>query len=204
MAMDKTFLVAGFMLGAYAVASPLGATDLVPTEKLPTQAICMTCHGPTGDSTKDSVPRLNGQHVEYLRKRLNDFHDPGSQDPHAIDAMWGIVEKTDDQTLAQIADYYARQPPTPATAGPPLAEAGRRLYVTGDPANNIAACASCHGAHGEGRAGVPRLAGQHALYLKNQLERMRFNLRASAVMHPNTNSMSNEQIEAVVAYLAGD
>jgi len=195
---------AGLVFGICAQAYPAGAGGLVPTEKLPTYTVCMDCHGPIGDSAKPSVPRLNGQQVEYLKKRLVDFHDPGSQDPHATDAMWGIVENEDDQTLNEIAEYYARQPATPAKAGRPLAEAGRHFYMSGDPANYIPACSSCHGPQGEGRGAVPRLAGQHALYLKNQLERMRLNLRASDVMHPKTNSMTDKQIEALVAYLAGE
>jgi cytochrome c553 len=141
--------------------------------------------------------------VEYLRKRLADFHDPGSQDPHAIEAMWGVIQQVDDQTLSDMADYYARQPTTSAKSGRPLAEAGHWLYVTGDQAHYIPACDSCHGARGEGHADVPRLAGQHPLYLQNQLERMRLDLRASAVMHPKTNGMTDEQIKELVAYLAG-
>ena len=200
----RTISAGGLALGLCALGWPASAQSLIPTEKLPVHTVCMDCHGPIGDSTDASVPRLNGQHLEYLRKRLADFHDPGSQDPHATEAMWGVVEHMDDQTLAEIADYYARQPTMPANGRGPLAEAGHRLYVTGDPANYIPACDSCHGANGEGRADIPRLAGQHALYLKNQLERMRLNLRASAAMHPKTNSMTDEQIKALVAYLAGD
>jgi len=203
MAMNGPVLAAILMAGISAMAFPAKGAGMVPTEKLPTQTVCMDCHGPIGDSAKDSVPRLNGQDAKYLRKRLNDFHFPGSEDPHATDAMWGIVEHMGDDTLAEIADYYSRQPPTPAKAGRPLAEAGRRLYVTGDAANSIPACSACHGAQGEGGGDAPRLAGQHALYLKNQLERMRLNLRASETMHPNTNSMTDKQIDALVAYLAG-
>ena len=203
----RAISAAGLILGFYAFycpASAQGPQRLVPTEKLPVYTVCMDCHGPIGDSTDPSVPRLNGQHVEFLRKRLTDFHDPGSQDPHAVDAMWGIVEHLDDQTLAEIADYYSRQPAMPAKGRRTLPEDGHHLYVTGDPANYVGSCESCHGANAEGRGDIPRLAGQHALYLKNQLERMRLNLRTSDVMHPKTNSMTDAQIKALVAYLAGD
>ena len=203
----STISVAGLILGFYALGCPASAQGpqrLVPTEKLPMYNVCMDCHGPIGDSTDPSVPRLNGQHLKYLRKRLADFHDPGSQDPHATEAMWGIVKSIDDQTLAEVAGYYSRQPAMSTTAGRPIPEEGRRLYATGNPANFVPACESCHGANGEGRGDIPRLAGQHALYLKNQLARMRLDLRASDVMHPKTNSMTDAQIKALVAYLAGD
>jgi len=202
--MRRLFPVAGFVLSVCGAASPLRAQALVPTEKLPTQTVCMDCHGPIGDSVKDTVPRLNGQTVEYLRRRLDDFRSPGSQDPHATDAMWETVINADDRMLSEVADYYARQPPTPAKTGRPLAEAGYRLYLAGDLANQISGCAGCHGASGEGGGQVPRLAGQHGVYLKNQLERMRLNLRVSGAMHPKTNSMTDKQIEELVAYLAGE
>jgi len=196
--------ITALLLGPCLFARFAHASDLVPTEKLPTYTVCMDCHGPIGDSVKQSVPRLNGQQAEYLKKRLVDFHDPGSQDPHATNAMWSIVESKGDAELNDIAEYYARQPPMAAKHGRPLAEEGRRLYMSGSRANYVPACSSCHGAQGEGHGVVPRLAGQHALYLKDQLERMRLNLRASDAMHPKTNSMTDTQIEALVAYLAGD
>ena len=194
--------VVGFVLGVCTQAH--AADTLVPTEKLPTYTVCMDCHGPIGDSVKPSVPRLNGQQAEYLKKRLNDFHFPGSQDPHATEAMWSVVEAKGDEELNEIAEYYARQPRMTAQRGRPLAEQGRRIYENGNAASYVPACSGCHGAEGEGRGAVPRLAGQHALYLTNQLERMRLNLRASDVMHPKTNSMTDKEIEALVAYLAGD
>jgi cytochrome c553 len=51
---------------------------------------------------------------------------------------------------------------------------------------------------------VPRIAGQHATYLKKQLEAFRSTLRESDVMHANTTNMTDREIEAVVSYLAND
>lgn len=167
-------------------------------------AVCQACHGVTGNSAKPDVPRLNGQKVEYLKQRLTDFHDPASQDPHATNVMWGIVERTDDSTLVELAQYFATQAPMAAANGGASAQEGRKLYTSGDPANYVPACGTCHGANAEGLGDVPRLAGQHGLYLENQLERMRLNMRANGVMHPKTNSMSDAQIKALVGYLAKD
>jgi cytochrome c553 len=132
------------------------------------------------------------------------FHDPGQEDPHATAAMWDAVRSVDAATLAQIAAYYAQLPPTPPRESGHLAAEGRKLFENGDPAERIAACQSCHGARGQGRGAVPRLAGQHGEYLKNQLDRLRFGLRASGVMHPKTNAITDSQIEELVAYLAGN
>lgn len=165
-------------------------------------AKCEACHGPRGDSVQGNVPRLNGQHAEYIAARLRSFLDPGREDPHATEAMWGVVRDVNDTALQAIGLYYSKQTPTGRSTGAELAEEGRKLYMAGDPAGYIPACASCHGADGAGHGAIPRLAGQHADYLTNQLERLRLDIRASGTMHPNTNSMTDRQIKALVAYLA--
>lgn len=192
------FLAAALLVG-------VGRASASDIQSSPVFVHCQTCHGINGDSTKPNVPRLNGQHAEYLKARLESFRDPGSQDPHAIDAMWGEVLKVDDATLAAIADYLSAQTPMPASSSSgPLADEGRKLYETGDSTVLVPACQSCHGPHGEGSGAVPRLAGQHAVYLTNQLERLRLGLRWSDTMHPKTNSLSDRQIRALVAYLANN
>ena len=49
------------------------------------------------------------------------------------------------------------------------------------PQQLYAACAACHGARGEGNPGLnaPAIAGQHASYLKRQLENFRSGVRGS-------------------------
>jgi cytochrome c553 len=76
--------------------------------------------------------------------------------------------------------------------------------MNGVDVQNIPACQACHGDHGEGNSVIPRLAGQHAYYLKSQLEAFRSTLRENDVMHANTKDMTNSQIEALVSYLAND
>src|ERR1043166_10258702 len=49
---------------------------------------CEGCHGPGGNNGQSMTPRLNGQTREYLVNRLQEFRNPGTQTPHAIDAMW--------------------------------------------------------------------------------------------------------------------
>jgi len=46
---------------------------------------------------------------------------------------------------------------------------GRDVFEHGVPAKEIPPCATCHGDHGQGNAGFPRLAGQHADYVVKQL-----------------------------------
>lgn len=166
--------------------------------------VCQNCHGPGGNSISATFPRLNGQQADYIAAQLKAFRDHTRADPHAMAYMWGMAAKLDDVTIVSIANYLAAQPKTNAESGGALAAQGRQLYADGDMAHNIPACAACHGASGEGNGPIPRLAGQHADYLKKQLEAFRSLLRNNDVMHANTEEMTDSQIEAVVSYLAND
>ena len=55
-------------------------------------------------------------------------------------------------------------------ADPELAQMGRFIYNRGNPYSGVAACADCHGAAGHGTEKLPRLGGQHAQYVENQLK----------------------------------
>ncbi len=68
-------------------------------------------------------------------------------------------------------------------------------------------CAACHGEFGQGgkRGEYPRIAGQRAAYLKDQLKSFRARKRINIPMYPYTQEreLPDEDIEAVSEYLAG-
>ncbi|MGD0864230.1 MAG: c-type cytochrome [Rhizomicrobium sp.] len=165
---------------------------------------CQDCHGSKGDSVSATYPRLNGQQADYITAQLKNFRDHSRADPHAQAFMWGMASQLDDAIIVELGKYYAGQTPTPPQSGGALAADGKKLYLTGAPAQSVPACVTCHGAHGEGNSIIPRLAGQHADYLKKQLEAFRSTLRDSDIMHANTKDMTDSQIEALVSYLAND
>ena len=66
-------------------------------------------------------------------------------------------------------------------------------------------CGTCHGAEFKGKGDVPRLAGQHSVYLIRQLKDMQTGARKDknvAVMKPIVAKLSDREIVAVSAYLA--
>jgi cytochrome c553 len=68
---------------------------------------------------------------------------------------------------------------------------------------NIAVCAGCHGAHGEGSStGAPRLAGQNTEYLSHALSMFKAKTRASAIMQPIAQGLSDADSQALAAYFA--
>ena len=69
---------------------------------------------------------------------------------------------------------------------------------------NAPACATCHGARGEGNAasGFPRLAGQAAGYLDHQLDAYADGRRQNPIMSPIAKALTAPQREAVATYYA--
>ena len=66
-------------------------------------------------------------------------------------------------------------------------------------------CGTCHGPEYKGKGDVPRLAGQHTVYLIRQLKDMQTGARKDkrvAVMKPITDKLSDREMVAVSAYLA--
>ena len=89
-----------------------------------------------------------------------------------------------------------------AAATPASKELGARLASQGVP--NVAPCASCHGANGEGNAagGFPRIAGQSSSYLARQLRSYANGERKNPVMEPIAKALNDEQRAAAAGYYA--
>ncbi len=162
---------------------------------------CQGCHGARGDSEDGSIPRLNGQQADYIISRVGQILDLPSQ-PAGSDIAQ-LAAKLDQSALTSIAQYFARQTPSPTKPGS-LAQAGKRIYENGDPARFVMACKACHGASGEGHGATPRLSGQHAQYLERQLRLFSSGQRENRLMHFNTLDLSDQDIDALISYLAGD
>lgn len=97
---------------------------------------------------------------------------------------------------AQTAPVTAPAPAGNAAAGKTIADSGL--------APAVAACASCHGAKGEGAgAGAfPPLAGSGADYLRSQLDAFADGSRANPVMAPMAKAMQPQDRANVAAYFA--
>jgi sulfide dehydrogenase cytochrome subunit len=65
-----------------------------------------------------------------------------------------------------------------------------------------AACASCHGTDGASKAGIPSLAGRDRSELVLLVQEFKSGKRSATVMHQIAKGYSDEQIEAIAAYLS--
>ena len=164
---------------------------------------CSTCHGARGISVSPTFPNLAGQQAPYLEAQLKAFRDRSRADPHAQAFMWGMAAQLTDDTIKNIAEYFAAQPPAPGTrADPAEIAAGRKIYEEGLPVQNVPACQGCHGNKAQGNGPFPRLAGQHRGYLEKQLEAFAANLRANPIMHENSKNLTALQISQVAGFLS--
>jgi cytochrome c553 len=163
---------------------------------------CGTCHGVNGRSVSPTFPNLAAQLAPYIELQLKSFKDQSRADPDAQAYMWGMASQLSDSMITALAGYFAAQPAAPGKAGnSALIAQGKHLFEEGVPARQIPPCASCHGAHGEGLAMFPRLAGQHAPYLLKQLLVIQSVLRTAPVMHGVIKDLTKDQMQAVVVYL---
>lgn len=166
---------------------------------------CVSCHGAAGNSTITANPKLAGQHENYLYKQLVDFTTPQRNQP----VMSTYAKMLSDADKKNVAAYLGAQLAKPGAAkNKDTIELGKKIYRGGIAAKQVAACASCHGAAGNGiPVQYPRIAGQHQDYTVAQLAMFRSTKadarKNSAEMHTIAARMSDDEIAAVADYIAG-
>ena len=147
--------------------------------------VCAACHGPLGSGgKKGEYPRLAGLPVEYVKDQLQKFklrrrtnlpmfpytlerelsdedivHISNYLATIKLDTTMPVFKDSDDAlTRLQAVDKVFNVPRAVGDA-----DAGAKLYKR--------ECASCHGAKGQGKKGVPMLVGQYTQYLNKQVEK---------------------------------
>jgi len=74
--------------------------------------------------------------------------------------------------------------------------------VSGSGAALAANCANCHGTAGRAMGAMPALAGQPKSYLVEQMKAFKEGRRSGTIMHQLAKGYTDEQIEAMSAYLS--
>ena len=171
---------------------------------------CGACHGVDGNSAVPNFPKLAGLGEKYLLKQMKDIRDGR----RPVAAMAGQVDNMTDQDLADIAAFYDAKERTSEMADEDLVALGRKVYMSGIMERKVAACSGCHSPSGKGNgpAGFPGLAGQHADYIAAQLTMYRTGYDDPAgrtndgdtkIMRATARGLSDAQIKAVASYASG-
>ncbi|HHC73967.1 MAG TPA: cytochrome c4 [Thiothrix sp.] len=167
-------------------------------------APCAACHGADGNSASATYPKIAGQQADYIAKQLHNF-----KEDKRVNAIMGPQAKPlSDQDIADLAAYFSTQT-TKASAGDQTkVELGEAVFRGGNVGKEVAACSACHGPTGDGNAAAnfPKLAGQHADYIRSQLHAFQKGERANdagQMMRNIAANMSDKEIDAVAEYIAG-
>jgi cytochrome c553 len=153
---------------------------------------CLGCHGV--DNYRNaypnySVPKLVGQHPEYLVIALNEYKS--GERSHGT--MHAQASSFSDQDMLDLSLYLAGEPVKSAAGAKPAMA----------PPAAVATCSACHGTDGVGIVNIyPTLAGQHADYIEQALNDYRAGRRRNAVMSAFAAALKPADIKAVALYFS--
>jgi cytochrome c553 len=146
--------VVGVSLAGLAWAGPMDQVGYAKT------VTCSACHGFSGNSRVEAVPILAGMAPAYFKKAIEDYATGKRLSPE----MEPFAKQVKLLGVDEVATFFAGQKREAASPRPDRAGVERgRVAAT--------QCAACHGPEGQGDPAklVPQIAGQPAVYIRNQL-----------------------------------
>ncbi|OBT10163.1 cytochrome C [Vibrio sp. UCD-FRSSP16_10] len=172
---------------------------------------CVACHGTDGNSLVAIYPKLAGQHEGYMIKQLKDFKlgaTSGGKQGRYDPAMSAMAIPLSEQDMADLAAYYASIPTSENTTPENVIEQGQELYLAGNAERGVTACVACHGPRGNGTSlsGFPKISGQHADYIKSQLQKFASMDRdndLNGMMHDVAKKLTEEEMDVLAKYVGG-
>lgn len=167
------------------------AADKLAGEHL--AATCIGCHGAIGHgghADHNPAPNLYAQQSSYLINQLNAFKT-GTRSNAIMKAM---ASNLSDDDIKNVAAYFSSIAPTKTESNVALAKVGQ---------SKASMCLGCHGSSAEGNGQFPRLAGQRADYLVNQLTTFKAGARKNGQMQAIASNLSEEDMQALAAYFGG-
>jgi len=193
------------VVGAFVAGSPaVGAAepDVLPGSKK--AEYCAGCHGADGNSQLTDYPILAGQTARYLYLQLKDY----KAGLRKSDMMTPAVQPLSKKDMLDLAAYFAAQRPK----GPRISKGEGSVPFQPDP-DRVAIgkkkaaetlCTMCHLGEFAGQNEVPRVAGQHPEYVKQQLKDYRSRTRTNdaGTMTAVARTLSDEDVENLAHYLA--
>lgn len=166
---------------------------------------CFVCHGEGGNSLIGMYPVLAGQYSEYIQRALTQYR-AGANGPRNNAVMSMQAQNLTDQDIEDLAAYFSSQKPAySGAADPALVALGEKIYRGGNLETGVPACAACHGPAGQGNrlANFPKVAGQQAQYIIDQMAVFKEKARPGEMMWDIAARISDEEVKAVASYMNG-
>lgn len=161
------------------------------------EADCSGCHGMDGRGDTTEIPNLAAQPAEYLVEAMHAYRDGGRH--HA--ALQDMTSGMSEADIANIAGYYASQPPLEAITGTQAGQADAVSYSEG--AAVAAVCEECHGEGGNSATeGIPSLAGQQPIYLITSTLEYKKGQRGHAEKEEMLKGLEQIDVEKMAMYFA--
>jgi cytochrome c553 len=146
-------------------------------------------------------PNLAGLQESYIAKQLRDFISGRRKN----DMMTAIVATLKPEDVAPLAAYFASQKMKQGEADDKKQVGfGKMVFFDGNEDSGVPACVGCHQPQGAGHSVYPRIGGQQAQYVVQQLKNFASGERANDVsrfMRVTAKRMTDEEIDAVAQYL---
>ena len=171
------------------------ALEVAMTKGRAAAGFCVLCHGEDGNSTKPDVPHLAEQNPVYLLDQIERFADGRRTDY----IMSPLAKKLTADEIVALVVYYSGQKRVPTGEqglDPAVLVTGREIFER--------ECIGCHGDDGKGKEGYAYVAGLPLKYVASTLThfREREKGRTNALMSAVVKQMSNEEIDAIAAYVS--
>jgi cytochrome c553 len=174
-------------------AAPVHAADAEAVHEL--AATCGACHGADGISPTPEVPSLAGQPKQFITTQLVMFREGRRLNP----PMASLTANMSNADINALGGYFAALPAMATTA-----QQSKEQNSAGRTRAEQLNCVQCHGAALKGQQHIPRLAGQQASYLRNQLfgfkAQTRFDMDGN--MTSAAQALTPEDIELLATYMA--
>ncbi|MBU1424495.1 MAG: cytochrome c4 [Gammaproteobacteria bacterium] len=194
-----------------AAASEVAATPEATAPEAPAVALspfeerlqlCAGCHNPDGNSIIPENPRLAGLDKKYILIQLRDFKSGDRTNA----TMSAIIQMVDEKEFEDLAKYFSGQKrQISVSEKPELVEQGKQIFEEGVIGSAAPACMGCHGEDGSGDAKFPRLQGQNAQYVVNQLTNFKSGERANdakGLMRAVAKRLNEQEMAAVAEYMS--
>ena len=155
-------------------------------------ATCAGCHAIPGYANaypNYHVPRLGGQHPDYIIAALKAYQTGDRSHPTMHANAFPLSEQDIRNIAAYVAGFTSTAPAQPVQGD---AAAGKTKST---------ACAACHGADGNSPTpAFPRIAGQHPDYLLQALFDYKAGKRKNPIMAAQVEALSKQDMSDLAAW----